>query len=456
MNKTALEEIFEKEKNAFLDEWKDILTLQSISADPSHAGDCIKTAEWLTAHLNVMGFNARMIKTSTNPLVYAERYGKPDSPTLLIYGHYDVQPVNPLKAWDTPPFDPVLRNGRMYARGAQDNKGQLLYTLKAIQTLLLNDCIDASLKIIIDGDEENGSAGMTEVMTANGDMFAADILMVHDTATVLSGAPTIVMGLRGVVHLTATLDGPEHDLHSGIHGGLAPNPAQGMAQMTASLFNNNGGIAIDGYYDSVTDPTKLEKQLAASIPHDEKRYKKTTGVASVGGEKGITPTERTAFRPSIDINGIHSGYGEDGASTIIPSTALAKISARLVPDQDPETCLNAIINHLRLNTPDGLTLTISDAGACGCGFRLDPASDCVHKAESVMEQLDERKTAFLWEGASIPIITALAEVSGASPLLAGFGHEEDRIHAPNESFSIEQFKQGFLYVGLVIQELQKR
>jgi len=456
MDKATLERIFGSEEGRFLDEWKELLTLQSISADASHAGDCRKTAEWLLEHMTNMGLQTRLLETPANPLVYAEHRGETGAPVLLVYGHYDVQPVDPLDAWDSPPFEPTLKDGRVYARGAQDNKGQLLYTLKALETLLSHDLVKATLKIVIDGDEEYGSEGIADVIDKDGEMFQADILMVHDTATVLSGAPTIVMGLRGIVHLTATLDGPDHDLHSGVHGGLAPNPAQGMAQMLASLFRSDGGIAIEGYGDSARAPTNEELRLAGLVPFDRGRYKRTTGVAPVGGEKAVPPMERTGFHPSIDINGIHSGYGGDGSSTIVPATALAKISARLVPDQDPETCLNSIIGHLRANTPEGLVLTISDPGVCGPGFRLNPESDLALKAKSVLDELDERQTAFLWEGASIPIIAALVEASGAAPLLVGFGSEEDRIHAPNESFSIAQFKQGFLYTALVIQELQRR
>lgn len=454
MEKEQLADIYAHREERFQEEWKQLLRIRSISAESSNA-ECRDAAEWLVAHLTEMGMDASLLETPANPIVYAEHIGDPDAPTLMIYGHYDVQPVDPIDAWETPPFEPVLRNGRLYARGAQDNKGQLMYAIKALEVLMEHQILHASVKLIVDGNEEDGSQGMVHVIENHADRLRADILMVHDTSTVASGAPTIVMGLRGIVHLTAILDGPDHDLHSGIHGGLAPNPAQGMATMLASLFRDDGGIAISDYTATVQQPTQRERSLANAGEQTEEEYRDQTGVYPRGGQIGIAPRERVGFLPSIDINGVHSGYGGDGGKTIIPARAIAKISSRIVPGQDPDTCVDAIIRHLKEHVPDGLTLSLADLGACGSGFRLDPDSDAVARVSKALRTVDQQDVAFLWEGASIPIVSALAETAGATPILVGFGREEDRIHAPNESFSADQFRRGFLYVALAIQELQK-
>ena len=261
------------------------------------------------------------------------------------------------------------------------------------------------------------------------------------------------MGLRGIVHLTVELEGPDHDLHSGVHGGLSPNPAQGMAELLDRMFNADGSIAIPGFYEGLREPTEQERLLAAETPFDIDAYRQLVGTTPDGGKQNTPPAERVGFLPSLDVNGIHSGYGGAGMKTIIPSKAIAKLSARLVPDQDPAGVLESITGHIYHNVPKGMRLTISDQGVGGPGFRLSPESPLVSKARDALASLDTGPVAFLWEGASIPIVTGLSEVSGAEPLLVGFGHEEDRIHAPNESFSIDQFRNGFLYAALMLQSL---
>ncbi|MBT3191396.1 MAG: M20/M25/M40 family metallo-hydrolase [Verrucomicrobia bacterium] len=453
MNITELESIFASEQKRILTEWQTFLKFPSISADPLYNSNCRDCAEWLASHLQGIGFESELLETSTKPVVFAERKGSPDKPTVLFYGHYDVQPIDPENAWETPPFAPTLRNGRLYARGAEDNKGQVFYTLKALETLIQNDGLDAPVKVIIEGEEEYGSAALTEHLDAWADRLKADILMVHDTGTVRAGNPTIVMGLRGIVHLTVELEGPDHDLHSGVHGGLAPNPAQGMGELLSGLFNADGSVAVSGFYDGVRAPTERELTLASETPFDAEAYKHLVGTSPDGGKENTPPAERVGFLPSLDINGVHSGYGGAGMKTIIPSKAITKLSARLVPDQDPAGVLESITGHIYRNVPKGMRLTISDQGVGGPGFRLFPESPLVRKAQAALEDLNAGSVAYLWEGASIPIVTGLAATSGAEPLLVGFGHEEDRIHAPNESFSIEQFKSGYLYAALMLQSL---
>jgi len=453
LNLKELENEFDQRETTIIEDWMDLVRFPSIGTDPVHRQDCASCAEWIAGRLRRHGFRCELVPTGSLPFVFAERAGKPGKPTVLFYGHYDVQPADPLDAWTSPPFEPQWRNGRLYARGAQDNKGQLFYALAAIETLIAADALDVGLKILIEGEEECGSGGLNGAMDAWSGRLKADILMVDDVLTVPSGAPTIVMGLRGIAHLSAELHGAGHDLHSGIHGGLAPNAAQGIARIAASLFDDDGRVAVPGFYDGVVPASRREAELAGAIPFDPEAYRLQTGATPDGGIRGVPPVERVGFLPSLDINGIHSGYGGSGMKTIIPAAAVLKLTARLAPGQTPQAVLDAVAAHLERHTPAGMRLVITDRGIGGPGFRLDPDSDAVMKAQAVLAAVCPSKpVAFLWEGASIPIVARLAEVSGASPLLAGFGHETDRIHAPDESFSLAQFKSGFLYAALFLQQ----
>lgn len=450
MDKTDLGKVFERDKKRFINEWKELLAFPSISADPAHNKDCLDCADWLIDHLGKIGFEPRLLETSSKPVVFAERRGDPGNPVFLFYGHYDVQPVDPLEEWENPPFEPVLKGERLYARGAVDNKGQMFYALKAIETLIRHNELNSTVKIILEGEEECGSGGISESLDKWQDLIKADILVVTDTNTVSSGAPTIIMGLRGIIHLSISLTGPHYDLHSGVHGGIAPNPAQEMARLVASLYNEDESITVEDFYNGAEEATERERALANAVPFDGAAYEAETGLSAVTGEKRYSPAERVGFRPSIDINGIHSGYGGSGIKTIIPARADAKITARLVPGQDPEFCLNAIIRHLEKHAHPGLRFKVTAKGTGGPGFRLNLDSPLVAKAKKVLDRLTKTETVFLWLGASIPIISSLSHVSGAEPLLAGFGREEDRAHAVNESFSIEQFRLGYQYVALLL------
>jgi acetylornithine deacetylase/succinyl-diaminopimelate desuccinylase-like protein len=453
MDKRSFQKAFEANRERYLREWKELLGFPSISIVKAHDRDCLACANWLVKHLRDIGFNSRLLKTPSKPVVYAERKGLPGKPTVLFYGHYDVQPVDPIEEWLSPPFEPSLRRGRVYARGAHDDKGQLLYGLKAMETLIKQGALNVTTKIVIEGEEEGGSEGISAAVKRWKDIIKADVLMVTDTSTVRTGAPTIVMGLRGIIRLMPVLSGPCHDLHSGVHGGVAPNPATAMAHLVATLHNPDGSIAVKGFYDGVKEPSKMERSLANGTSFNAKLYKQETGILPMAGEKRFTPAERAGFRPTIEINGIHSGYGGDGSKTIIPAKAMAKITARLVAGQDPGKCLKLIIRHLRKHCPAGLRLDILEKGTSGPAVKLDPRSPLVARARRVLAALSCGETAFMWDGASIPIVAALSEVSGAEPLLIGFGRERDNIHAPNESFSLEQFRLGYLYAAMMLSEL---
>jgi acetylornithine deacetylase/succinyl-diaminopimelate desuccinylase-like protein len=447
MDIETLRSSFDAEHERFMREFEELLRYDSISAEPDYAESCKACAQWVEAHLDGMGFSTRMLDTPGKPVVYAERKGKAGKPTVLYYAHYDVQPVDPLDLWDSPPFEPTWRNGRCYARGAEDNKGQFFYVLKAIETLIKHDALDVGLKILIEGEEEYGSEGITAKLPEWKDFLSADILLVTDTNTVTGGFPTIVMGLRGIAHLTVTLTGPSHDLHSGIHGGKALNPAAQMVRLINSLHDDDGRVLVEGFYDDVIMPSELEKEMAHRFTFDEPAYRAVTGASPTGGERGYSVVERIGFRPTLEVNGIHSGYGGAGMKTIIPGTAQAKLSMRMVPGQDPEKTLKQVVEHLRKHAHPDLVVDIPEYAIGGPALKLEADSELAQKAAVVLQQVTEMEPVYLWEGASIPILTLLAEVSGSEPLLSGFGCDEGNAHAPNESFSLEQFRTGFLYIG---------
>lgn len=453
MQLTTLKNTFLANEKLYIRQWQEFLRFPSVSTAPERAPDCDRCAHWLADHLRAMGFTARLIPTRSHPLVLAERPGKAGLPTVLFYGHYDVQPEDPVALWKTPPFEPTLVNGRIYARGAQDNKGQLFAALKAVEALIKEQALDCPLKILIEGDEETGDMPIIPVLHAEKKSLAADIIMAADTSAVSSGAPTITMGLRGIVHMTVVVSGPDHDLHSGVHGGRIPNPANALCAMVASLHGPDGRVAVQGFYDGVGEPTAEERRLANAQPIEPEWYRRVTGLDPVGGERQYSPVERSGFRPAIDLNGIHSGYGGAGSKTIIAAKAMAKISARLVPGQSPQRILDGLASHLRQHLPEGLTLDITEQGIGGAALRVGLESKAVVTARSVLADLSPLPTAFLWEGASVPILSHLPAIAGGDVLLVGFGSEEDNIHAPNESYSIEQFRMGFLFTGMFLNRL---
>ena len=414
----------------------------------------------------------------TPPILLAERTGTEGAPTILFYGHYDVQPPDPLDAWETPPFEPTLKdNGRVYCRGAQDDKGQFFSFLCGMRNFLaqwgggLGEAARPvcspdgrarspsaphavpTIKIVLEGQEESGSTALAALAPTIKDRLRADVLLVCDTSAAAEMRPAIVAGLRGVSHFTVRLEAANYDLHSGEHGGIAPNPAQGMAELVASLHNPDGSIAVRGFCDHVVPPTDEERAAAERAAVTPEAYEKITGVAPVGGEEGLTLTERNSFRPTIEVNGIHTGYGGPGSKTVIPAGAFAKLSMRLVPDQNPDEVMAAVERHLKLHTPRGMKLFIEDLTGEAAGFRLPLASPVFRLAAAVLEELDPRGAVYQWDGASIPVVSTLKACSGAAPLLVGFGQPEDRIHAPNESFGLNQFARAMAWAENILAAL---
>lgn len=429
-------------------EYFELLRFESVGADPGKLYECVSCAQWLKKWLEGVGFACSLETTPVKdgkaapPVVFAERKGSEGARTILFYGHYDVQPADPVGEWKTSPFEPVERDGRVWCRGAEDDKGQFFAFLCGMRDWLSSLPEDESrptLKVLLEGQEESGSAALTELAHSMRRRLAADVLLVCDTAAAPEMQPAIVAGLRGVSHFTITIKGPARDLHSGQYGGIAPNPAQGIAELVASLHNADGSIAVEGFKDGIEPPTQKERELASASLPDEAGFRADIGCDPCGGEKGKSFAERNCFEPTIEVNGIHSGYGGPGSKTVIPSAATAKISMRLVPGQSVRGAFEAVKRHLEANTPRGMTLEISEYGAGAGGFRLPLDSPLFRLASGVLAEMDTRKVAFVWDGASIPVVSAIREASGAAPLIVGWGQSDNWIHSPNENFRFEQF-----------------
>ena len=436
-------------EDAVRDEYFELLRFQSVGADPARFKDTLDCAACLKRWLGKLGFAGELVYPGakadgrTPPVVFAERPGS--GATLLVYGHYDVQPADPVAEWTSPPFEPTVADGRVRCRGAQDDKGQLFAFLCGLRDVLADAGESApTVKVLLDGQEESGSEALTALLASGGALrkrVGADVLLVCDTSAAADLRPAIVAGLRGVGHFTIRLTAANRDLHSGEYGGLMPNPAQGIAELVASLHNPDGSIAVSGFRDGIEPPTAEEKRLAELCVPSKESCERDLGVAPVGGQVGRTAAERVSFDPTIEVNGIHSGYGGPGAKTVIPCEAVAKLSMRYVPGQSPRAAFDAVRAHLEARVPRGMKLDFPEVSLGAGGFRLPLASPVFRLAEDVLTEMDARGPVFQWDGASIPVISAIREASGAAPLIVGWGQPEDRIHSPNESYSFAQFDQ---------------
>lgn len=441
----SFSDYFETHKERFISEWKEFLSFESISADPAYHDHCIACAKWVAAHLRGLGFHSEIWPSDTKPLVYAVMPGDPSRPTVLFYGHYDVQPVDPLELWDSPPFAPELRDGRMYARGAQDNKGQVFFVLKAIECLKARGVSLPTIKVIIEGEEECESNALSANLHLWREPLKADVLMVCDTGMVDYGMPTITMGLRGVVALEVRVYGPSIDLHSGIFGGIVLNPLHALSTMLAGMFKEDGSIAIPGFYDGVIEPTPADIDRATEAPLMVDELRASLGVPFAGGERALHPAVRRGLRPTVEVNGIGGGYQGPGGKTVIPAYGEAKLSSRTVVGQDPVKVLENMKRYLRESCPVGARVEFLDEGVGGKAFTLRADTPVLESAERAIRDEFQRDPVYIWEGATVPIIPELAATAGAEPILVGFGLATDQIHSPNESFSLRQLQEGFRY-----------
>jgi acetylornithine deacetylase/succinyl-diaminopimelate desuccinylase-like protein len=456
VDKTFATAYFEKNREQILKDYFTLVGFPTIGAEAKHLGDCARAAAWLKQFLRPLGFAVELLTPKSGvpvPLLFAER--KTEGMDVLFYGHYDVQPPDPLDQWKTKPFEPTLVNGRVYARGAQDDKGQFFSFLYGMKALIEAGEKLPTIRILLEGEEENGSYGISELLPGLANRIPAHVLLVADTSAASDDRPAIIAGLRGVQHFQITLTGPRQDVHSGVHGGLAPNPAQGIAHLLASLHHSDGSIAVDGFRDDVTQPTAEELAFAHESAESAEQYERETGCPWAGGAKGVDPVIRGCFEPTIEVNGVHSGYGGAGSKTVIPSTAIAKLSMRLVPDQSPARVFKALKRHLQEHCPRGMKMELSEVFEGLPGFRLSTDSPVFRLAADVLKELDPRGAVFRWEGASIPIVSQIKQLTGAAPLLVGFGRETDNIHSPNESYGLDQFQRCMTWGSLILSELAK-
>ena len=447
------EETSEWLKSSDSKEYFELLKFPTIGADTEHLRDCVACATWLKKWLKSIGADAELVlpggagrlPAEAVPVVYGELKGAEGGTTVLLYGHYDVQPPDPVDEWETPPFEPTVRGDRVFCRGAQDDKGQVFAFLCGLRAWRASRDPSAppppNVKIVLDGQEESGSVGLFKLLedSAFRKRLSADVMLVCDTSAAADLRPAIVAGLRGVNHFTVTLTAANRDLHSGEYGGIAPNAAQGMAELMASLHNPDGSIAVDGFCDGIEPPTREELEAAEAGMATKEMYAQDIGTEPCGGEAGKTIVQRNCFEPTIELNGIHSGYGGPGSKTVIPNVAIAKLSTRLVPGQSPKLAYEAVKRHLEERCPKGMKVELSELTGEAPGFRLPLASPLFRLAEDVLKEMDPRGAVFQWDGASIPVVSALRTASGAAPLLVGWGQPEDRIHSPNESYSVRQF-----------------
>ncbi len=438
----------EKNKERFLDELFEIIRIPSVSSQSEHRDDMLKAARAVKRSLEDAGVDrAEIMPTSGHPVIYAEKLTNPSLPTVLVYGHYDVQPVEPLDLWVSPPFEPEVRNGRIYARGADDDKGQFFMHVKALEIMNRTGNLPCNVKFMIEGEEEIGSSSLRPFCEAHKDMLRADIILVSDTTMIASDIPSITVGLRGLSYLQVEVTGPNRDLHSGLYGGAVANPVNVLAGMIASMTDENNHITIPGFYDDVEEVSRRERDEMAKAPFDPVTYRNELGIRAVGGEKGYTTIERTGIRPSLDVCGIWGGYTGEGAKTILPAKAFAKISMRLVPHQDSHKIDKLFEDYIHSIAPETVTVKVTSLHG-GQGYVAPIDTPAFKAASKAMEETFGKIPVPTRSGGSIPIISDFEEVLGIKTILMGFGLESDAIHSPNESYPVENFYKGISTIPL--------
>jgi len=435
-------------KNRFLDELIEFLKIPSISSIDDYAKEVLIAAEYVANRLKEAGADkVEIIPTKHNPVVYGEKIINNDAPTILVYGHYDVQPIDPIDLWETNPFDPVIKDNKIYARGADDDKGQLYMQIKAFELMNRTNKLKCNVKFFIEGDEESGKGNVDEIISNNKEKLKCDIVIASDTSIVANDIPSIDVGLRGLCYFQIRVDGPSRDLHSGVYGGAVANPINILSYIISNLFDENNKIKIPGFYNDVYELSQEERLELLKIPFDLEEYKNEIGVNDVFGEKGYNSIERSTVRPSIDVNGIYGGYTGEGAKTIIPSYASAKISIRIVPNQKPENIKDLFINYINSITPNGVRVNIEYLHGGEPYFM--PLNNIGYKAISkAMYDTFNKYPIPTRSGGSIPIVTVFEKELNAKTILMGFGLETDAIHSPNEHFGIYNFLKGIETIPL--------
>jgi acetylornithine deacetylase/succinyl-diaminopimelate desuccinylase-like protein len=427
----------------FRDELFDFLRIPSISARTEHNDDCRLAAEWFAGKARAIGLTTEVFQTAGHPVVVAEWRGAPKgAPTVLVYGHYDVQPVEPLDLWTSPPFEPTIRDGRIYARGSVDDKGQLYLHLKALEALLTDSkSLPINVVVLAEGEEEVGSEHLAPFIEKYKARLACDCVVISDSAMFAPGIPSILSALRGLAYFQIDVRGPAQDLHSGIYGGAVINPAMALARILATMHDADGRVAIKGFYDDVDEwPAHVRKGFA-ELPFDEASFRKDVGAPDLGGEKGYSIVERTWIRPTCEVNGLLSGYTGEGAKTVLPATAMAKVSCRLVPDQTPEKVQELMKAHVERVAPRGVTVTVTHLHG-GTPWRAELEGKFFEAARVALRETFNRDPVITGEGGSIPVVGDFQRILGAPVLLIGFGLPGENAHAPDEWMSEENYRKG--------------
>jgi acetylornithine deacetylase/succinyl-diaminopimelate desuccinylase-like protein len=432
----------EKNKDRFLEELLELLRIPSVSADSAHKDDMRKCAEKVQQRLLEAGAaTAKVYETAGHPVVYGEKIVDPSKPTVLVYGHYDVQPPDPLNLWNSPPFEPVIKDGRIYARGSADDKGQFYMHVKALEILSKTNSLQNNIKFLIEGEEEVGSPNLGDFVAAHKDLLKCDVILISDSAMISMENPSIDIGVRGLAYIQVEVTGPNRDLHSGVYGGAVANPATMLAKMIASCHDENNHITIPHFYDDVVVATTEERKLMAAAPYSETEYKNDLGVQELWGEKGFTTNERTGIRPTLEINGIWGGYTGEGAKTVLPSKAYAKISARLVPNQSSEKITEMLLQYFRKIAPAGVTVNAYNLHG-GEPYMTPIDSKAYQAAARAIETTFGKKPIPVRGGGSIPICSILEKELGVKIVFMGFGLDSDNLHSPNEKFDLVNFYKG--------------
>jgi len=439
---TQTQQYIEANRDRFLAELLDFLRIPSISADPAYAGSVRQTAEWVADNLRKAGADhVRLEETAGFPIVYGEKMVDPAAPTVLVYGHYDVQPADPLDLWDNPPFEPVIKEGLIFARGACDDKGQVFMHVKAFEAMLASGELACNVKFMIEGEEEVGSDNLGLFVASNKDLLKADVILISDTAIIANDIPSIDVGLRGLSYMEVAVQGPNRDLHSGVYGGAVANPINILCQMIASMHDEYNHITIPGFYDGVLELSASDRAAMAQTPFDLDAYQKDLGIQSVHGEKGYSTIERASIRPTLDVNGIWGGYTGEGAKTVLPSMAYAKISMRLVPNQRSEEITRLFTEHFLSIAPKGVKVTVK-AHHGGEAYLMPTDSIAYQAASDALAKTFGKEPVPTRGGGSIPIVALFEKELGVKSILMGFGLDSDAIHSPNEHYGLFNFYKG--------------
>jgi acetylornithine deacetylase/succinyl-diaminopimelate desuccinylase-like protein len=448
-------EYIQERRSAFVEELKGFLRIPSVSTKPEHRGDMRKAAEWLAGQMRDMGLeHVEILPTAGHPVVYADWLRAAGKPTVLIYGHYDVQPAEPLELWTTGAFEPTVRDGELFARGAVDDKGQVFMHLKALEAhLKTSGRLPVNVRLLVEGEEEIGSPNLDAFILARKDMLGADVVAISDTAMIAKDAPGITVGLRGLVYFQIDVEGAKSDLHSGGFGGAIENPAFALTRLLAQLKDRNGRIAIPGFYDDVRRLPAEERRALARLPFSEKKFQRDLGARALFGEKGFTTLERLWARPTLEVNGLCSGFTGEGAKTVLPCRAMAKVSMRLVPNQNPDTIARLFVRHVKRLAPTTVRVKVTEVSGRGTPWLVPTDHPSLQAVARAIRKGFGKEPVYTRTGGTIPVVATLDRLLRAPILLMGIGLPDENAHAPNEKLDLDNLHHGMLTAAFLLEEL---